>query len=161
MRVRITSSLALVLAASVALLGCGGTDDDDAGTGTSGRSATTGTTVTTGEAVTTGTPGTSSTAKAPTASAGSDRPDRAFKVRVKDGRPVGGPVTWTASKGDTVLLQVTADQADEVHVHGYDEKADVSPGAPVKLQFTADATGIFEVELEGSQTKLGDLRVKP
>ena len=51
---------------------------------------------------------------------------------------------------DPVLLVVTADISDEVHVHGYDLFAEVTPTEPGILEFIADIPGIFEVEFEVS-----------
>jgi heme/copper-type cytochrome/quinol oxidase subunit 2 len=59
-----------------------------------------------------------------------------------------------------VSIRVTSDVADEVHLHGYDKKVDVAPGAPATLTFTADIPGIFEVELESRSIKLIDLVVQ-
>ena len=58
-----------------------------------------------------------------------------------------------------VRLQVTADRADEVHLHGYDRKVDIEPGKPAVLEFTADVPGVFEVELEEAGLKLVELQV--
>lgn len=76
----------------------------------------------------------------------------------------GGTVTGggrrEAPVGEVVSIEVTSDVADEVHLHGYDKKVDVTPGAPATLTFTADIPGIFEVELESRGVKLIDLVVK-
>lgn len=64
-------------------------------------------------------------------------------------------------KGEEVRLIVSADTEDEVHVHGYDEFADVAPGEPAEIEFTADIEGIYEVELEGSHTQIARLEVRP
>ena len=58
-----------------------------------------------------------------------------------------------------VRLEVTADRADEVHLHGYDRKVDIEPGTPAVLEFTADVPGVFEVELEQAGLKLVELQV--
>ena len=58
-----------------------------------------------------------------------------------------------------VRLEVTADRADEVHLHGYDRKVDISPDRPAVLEFTADVPGVFEVELEEAGLKLVELQV--
>jgi hypothetical protein len=65
------------------------------------------------------------------------------------------------SKGDVVRLRVRASSADDVHVHGYDLLRAVKPGKTTVLRFTADIEGIFEIELEGSGTRIGELRVQP
>jgi heme/copper-type cytochrome/quinol oxidase subunit 2 len=59
-----------------------------------------------------------------------------------------------------VRLEVTADRADEVHLHGYDRKVDIEPGTPAVLEFTADVPGVFEVELEDAGLKLVELQVQ-
>ena len=59
-----------------------------------------------------------------------------------------------------VRLEVTADRADEVHLHGYDRKVDITPGKQAALDFTADTPGVFEVELEESGLKLLELQVQ-
>jgi hypothetical protein len=62
--------------------------------------------------------------------------------------------------GQKVRVQVEADRAEEVHVHGYDLKGDVAPGKPAVIDFTADVPGVFEVELEESSLKLFELQVQ-
>jgi hypothetical protein len=56
---------------------------------------------------------------------------------------------------------VHADVSDEVHVHGYDIHGDVSPESPSSITFTADAPGVFEVELESAGLLLFELKVSP
>ena len=80
---------------------------------------------------------------------------------VAGGRPVGGIARDSVARGRAVVLRVTSDTADEVHVHGYDLTADVAPGAPATIRFTADAPGRFEVELEESGVEIGELEVRP
>lgn len=79
-------------------------------------------------------------------------------VEVAEGR-VAGPGRVTVPQGSPVRLEVTSDVADEVHVHGYDLKADVAPGSPAVITFTADLAGIFEVELEDAGKLLLQLEV--
>jgi hypothetical protein len=62
--------------------------------------------------------------------------------------------------GQKVRVQVEADRAEEVHVHGYDLKGDVAPGKPAVIDFTANVPGVFEVELEESGLKLFELQVQ-
>lgn len=64
--------------------------------------------------------------------------------------PVGSPVD----------LVVTSDVADEVHVHGYNELVDVTPGTPAHVGFTASIPGVFEVEMESAKLRLLQLRVQ-
>lgn len=64
-------------------------------------------------------------------------------------------------RGDRVVLNVTASVADRVHLHGYDLFADVAPGRPAKIGFTADTPGRFEVELEERHALVAELEVRP
>jgi hypothetical protein len=63
-------------------------------------------------------------------------------------------------RGQKVRIRVQADRAEEVHLHGYDLSADVAPGRPVVIDFTADAPGVFEVELEQAHLRLFELQVQ-
>jgi heme/copper-type cytochrome/quinol oxidase subunit 2 len=67
----------------------------------------------------------------------------------------------TVSQDTRVRLVVIADVTDHVHVHGYDLMADVAPGAPAVIQFAADATGRFEIELEDRGREIAQLTVEP
>src|SRR4051794_16501040 len=50
------------------------------------------------------------------------------QIQVKGGDVVGGVQEIRVKEGDTIRFSVTADKADEVHVHGYDVKKDLEPG---------------------------------
>jgi FtsP/CotA-like multicopper oxidase with cupredoxin domain len=63
-------------------------------------------------------------------------------------------------RGQKVRIRVQADRAEEVHLHGYDLSADVAPGRPAVIDFTADAPGVFEVELEQAHLRLVELQVQ-
>lgn len=63
-------------------------------------------------------------------------------------------------KGDRVTLRVTSDRADTVHVHGYDRELPLPAGRPATLTFTADRTGLFEVETHESGLLLTQLVVR-
>jgi hypothetical protein len=85
-------------------------------------------------------------------------------ITVSGGEPVGGVKTLTYNKGDKVNLQVDLDQPEEeIHVHGYEieKPADTSP---VRLTFTADIDGIFEIEVHkvgGGEAEIAELKVNP
>jgi hypothetical protein len=59
---------------------------------------------------------------------------------------VGGVKRIEAAKGDTVRFVVTADAADEIHLHGYDLYRDVAPGKPARFVVKADIEGVFDIE---------------
>ena len=82
-------------------------------------------------------------------------------IEVVNGRPQGGVVRETVAQGREVVIVVTADVTDHVHLHGYDLMADVAPGAPARLRFTADVPGRFEVELEDRGLRIAELEVRP
>lgn len=77
------------------------------------------------------------------------------------GEPRGGIQRDSIAQGRNVVITVTSDVADEVHVHGYDLMADVAPGAPATIRFTADAPGRFEIELENTGVQIAELEVRP
>jgi hypothetical protein len=64
-------------------------------------------------------------------------------------------------EGETVRFRVRSDQADHVHIHGYDIMKDVAPGQTVNVAFKGDITGIFEIEFEDSAQEIAELRVDP
>jgi hypothetical protein len=82
-------------------------------------------------------------------------------VTVVGGVPEGGVVRESTDKGDRVVVLVTSDVADEVHVHGYDVTADVAPGEDATLELVADIEGIFEIELEERALLIAKLEVRP
>jgi hypothetical protein len=77
---------------------------------------------------------------------------------------VGGVVTGeervVVDRGTEIELTVTSNRADEVHVHGYDYKADVDAATPAVIVFVADLPGIYEIELEDSHLVLLELEVR-
>jgi heme/copper-type cytochrome/quinol oxidase subunit 2 len=82
-----------------------------------------------------------------------------IQVRVTGTRVQTAEPRVKVELGTEVRLEVTADRADEVHLHGYDRKVDAEPGRPAVLDFQADTPGVFEVELEEAGLKLVELQV--
>lgn len=87
-------------------------------------------------------------------------PDLVVEAAAAGGTVATGGGRHELALGDVVLVRITSDVADEVHVHGYDYSIPVSPGVPAELKFRADIAGVFEVELEESKLKLFDLLVR-
>ncbi len=52
-----------------------------------------------------------------------------------------------------------SDVPDEVHVHGYDYMIEMPTTAPQPVEFVADRSGVFEVELESGGIQLAQLEV--
>lgn len=84
-----------------------------------------------------------------------------FSITVRDRTVVGGMADFTARVGDTVSISITADESDELHLHGYDRHIDFATDTPATLTFVADQSGRFPFEMEASATELGVLNVLP
>ena len=82
-------------------------------------------------------------------------------IRVKNGAPVGGVKKITVKQDDTIRFTVSADQAENVHLHGYDIEKPVGPGANARFVVPAKITGVFEVELENAGVQIAKLTVEP
>jgi hypothetical protein len=121
-------------------------DDDDGGAQTSTTTATTSTT----------TPTTTVPPPPP-----APPPPARVRINVRDGRPVGGIRRVTVGKGRPVVLIVTSDVTDHVHLHGYDVMRDVAPGRPARLAFRATIVGTVEVELEDRGVPLATVNTQP
>ena len=127
--------------AGVVVIGIGGDDDGGSTTVATGSQA----------AAATSTPG-ASTGAVTTPAPAAPKPPLLKAGSVK---------TITVSKGDTVTFRAINPTAEEVHVHGYDKAYDLEPGKERTISFTATLDGQFEIELEGTGTKVATLRVEP
>jgi hypothetical protein len=83
------------------------------------------------------------------------------RVRVVGGVPRDGIVRTTVKKGDRVVLVVTSDLADHVHLHGYDVMRAVAADEAARIRFRATLPGRFEVELEDRGVQVAELTVEP
>jgi hypothetical protein len=146
---KLTVMLAAIAASAFALAGCGGDDSTEAVTTTE--------TVAAAPADTTTSETTPSTPSATTPVAQAE----VITVRVVGGRPQGGIQRPTVDQGDKVVLVVRTDSGEAVHLHGYNIEKDVVPGTPVRIPFTANIAGRFEVELHPTDTLLAVIEVKP
>lgn len=105
----------------------------------------------------------------PTATATADGTAEATATATPTPKPKPKPPLLQAGKekaltfeeGETVRFRVRHDEAEEVHVHGYDISKDLEPGKTETVSFKATITGIFEIELEHSGTLLAQLKVVP
>jgi hypothetical protein len=84
---------------------------------------------------------------------------RTITVTVRGGKASGDIGRIQLPLGTPVLLAVSSEVADELHVHGYDRKAKIPAGATGSVAFTANTPGVFEVELENSKLALLQLQV--
>ena len=83
------------------------------------------------------------------------------RIVVVGGQPEGGIRRASVRRGREVIVRVSSDVADHIHLHGYDLIADVAPGAPAELTFVADVPGRFEIELEDRGVPIADIQVRP
>lgn len=81
-------------------------------------------------------------------------------VAVKDGKVSPKTHRVKVAVGSSVRILVSSDVDDEVHVHGYDIEREISAGQSVTIEFTADQTGVFEVETHESDLLLLQLQVQ-
>jgi hypothetical protein len=104
--------------------------------------------------------GTASTSSSATTAASTSAPSGVTEIRigVAGGKVTGGG-RHKVPVGTPVRFVVTADVTDEVHLHGYDLKANVTPTAPATLDVVAKVPGIFEIELEKKGLQLAQLEV--
>ena len=88
------------------------------------------------------------------------------RIEIRGGEVVGGPAEIRVTHGDRVLLTVTSDAPDDIHLHGYDIEKKVAPGQPAKFRFKAELEGEFEIESHvaedaGRDPLVGTLIVEP
>jgi len=126
----------LALVAALALVACGSSDS-----GTTSGTATE----------------TSGAESGKPAGKGADVPT----IEVRNGEPVGGVQTLEFSAGEEVRFRVSSDEAEEIHVHGYDIAKDVPAGGTIEFDFPAELEGIYEAELEGQGVQIAELRINP
>ncbi len=143
--------LVAVAAGAFALAGCGGDN---------GSQATTTTDTSTVETTTTATDTTATETTATETTPATPKPTTIVIV-VDNGRPSGGIKRPTLQKGDKVVVVVRTDAGEEVHLHGYDIEKPVTPGTPVRIPFTANLPGRFELELHHPDALLAVLEVRP
>jgi plastocyanin len=88
------------------------------------------------------------------------------RIQIRGGEVVGGPAEIKVKKGDTVVIVVSADAPDDIHLHGYDIEKKVAPGQPARFKFKATFEGEFEIESHvaedaGRDPLVGTLIVEP
>jgi hypothetical protein len=88
------------------------------------------------------------------------------RIDIQAGEVVGGPAEIHAKNGDTVVIIVGVDAADDIHLHGYDIEKQAEPGKPAIFRFKANLEGEFELESHvaedaGREPLVGTLIVEP
>ena len=75
-----------------------------------------------------------------------------FAFEIAGGKLVGGRTTVRVVEGDRVRLRWRADEAGELHLHGYDLTVRVAPDKVVPMEFRAGIAGRFGIELHGNRS---------
>ncbi|RBY89341.1 hypothetical protein [Blastococcus sp. TF02A-30] len=133
---------ALTLALALPLAACAGTDADAGSAAPPSPSSSA--------------PAEDSSAAAPSSQAPAGQ---LLEVQVAGGQVTGDTGRVPVAAGEHVVLTVTSDVPDELHLHGYDLTADLQPGTPATVEFDATIPGVFEVELHEAGTVLLSLQV--
>ena len=87
-------------------------------------------------------------------------PDLAVTVRLSAGSadPIGQRVNLTL--GQKLVLTISSDRDDTVHVHGFDLEIEVPAGETVTREITMDRVGRYEVESHTPTLTLLVLQIK-
>jgi hypothetical protein len=144
---RLVATALLVLVLTVA--GCTDGSEPSPVVESSATSSVGGTTTTAGVSTTTTTTATTATTSPAV---------QEIRITVA-GSTVTGGGRHKVNRGATVRIVVTADVTDEVHLHGYDKKANVTPTAAATIELVVNIPGVFEVELEKRAKQLAQLEV--
>ncbi len=105
----------------------------------------------------------SSATTTPTSAPPTEAPAPAPTGTVIDVTYAGGELTGVDPRvevplGEPVVLRVSSDVAEEIHVHGYDLYVDIPAGGTGEVAFTADLPGAYEVELHEAGRPIFQLR---
>ena len=109
-------------------------------------------------------PSTSPSSATPTSEASTPTPtaaaaDVTVDIVIADGKVTTGVQNVKVKSGQSVLIRGVSDVADSLHVHGYDKSLDLKPGKPAEVTFTADVTGVFEIETHETAKLVAKLTV--
>ena len=140
---RVAAALLVPLALALALAGCAGKEPDAAAS--SNRTSTA---------------SSSSSAVRSSDAAPRSASGQRIEVQVAGGQVIGDTGRVPVAAGTEVTLTVTSDVPDEVHLHGYDLAAALTPGTPAEITFDATVPGVFEVELHDAGTPLLTIQVQ-
>jgi hypothetical protein len=98
-----------------------------------------------------------------TATAGTTQPapnQQVISVTITNGTVNPPPATVDVKLGSVVVIEVTSDVDDEIHVHGYDITQPITAGQPARIEVQASLPGQWEVETHSNGQQLTTLRVQ-
>ena len=82
-------------------------------------------------------------------------------ITLADGTVTPNGAKYDVTKGQTIVLNVTSDHDDEIHVHSEPEvELEVAARQPVSRQFTVEQSGSFEVESHHPEKIIAILNVR-
>jgi len=87
--------------------------------------------------------------------------EKVFELTVNKGKIVSGEKILKGTEGDRITLRVTADESDELHLHGYDLATELTANVPGEISFIADKTGRFSIELHHNEAEIGAIEIFP
>lgn len=82
----------------------------------------------------------------PPSAAAQGAPTRQFAVTIHQRKVMAADNVIRVTQGDAVEIVLTADEAAELHLHGYDLKLSLSPDVPGTIRFIATIAGRFPLE---------------
>lgn len=135
----------LLLTGSLVLSGCG--TGTSAGSATPSTSSTPSTSATSAIPSTSATPVTASTTASAAPSDGATAGSATLAVSVTGSTVTPAPSTVQLAIGQTLVLTVTSDHADEIHAHGFEVEVEVGAGESARLVLTGTEPGVYEVEM--------------
>lgn len=87
--------------------------------------------------------------------------DKLITLVIKNNNLFSGENVITLSEGDNLILTVTSDTDDALHIHGYDKEVELQKGVPIQVMLKANLTGRFPIELHTAETEIAVLEVQP
>ena len=81
-------------------------------------------------------------------------------MAIVNGSAQGGAQRVKIAKNSSVVIEVTADSSETIHIHGYDIESDVGPAQAATFSFNANVGGVFVVEIHRNNRKILELEVK-
>ena len=79
----------------------------------------------------------------------SDDEMQVFDLAIEKRSVTGADDSIRVRQGQQVKIRWLTDEPASIHLHGYDLRASLKPGAPVLWNFEANATGRFPIEAHG------------
>lgn len=86
---------------------------------------------------------------------------KVFQLVVADRKLVAGPNVIQVNQGDSVTIGITADETNELHLHGYDLEVAFEKNSYSTISLVANLSGRFALELHEGKIEIGALEVLP